>query len=329
MRQTPAAPTSPVLQLTGISKSFEGRPALRDVSLSVASGEVVALLGPNGAGKTTLLSIVAGLLRPDEGEVRVLGRIARPSDRWRKRVIGMAPQELGVYPLLTVEENLCLFGALAEVTRRALPARVVDVAETLQLDGLLTRRAGQLSGGEKRRVHTGAALLHSPPLLLLDEPTAGADVVTRAALLRTVRSLAAAGHAVVYSTHYLGEVEDLDARVVILDRGSVVADEQVSSLIATHGGNIVEFRLDGPVAAMDIGLPVDVDGSVLRVHGGDSAAVITQVIATTPAHRRIVGIRIIQPGLEQVFLAATGRTFEAVDPIGVDGSSSRLEEQAR
>jgi ABC-2 type transport system ATP-binding protein len=209
-----------VLEVRGLTKTFGRMVALDGVNLEIQRGEICALLGQNGAGKTTLTSIVAGLRRPDSGNVLVGGIdvVAKPKEA--SRLIGLVPQEVGVYPTLTVREGMRFFGELADLRGRTLSARIEEVAEALDLTDLLGRTAGRLSGGEKRRVHTAMALVHRPALLLLDEPTAGVDVQTRIRLLNAVRALATDfDTAVCYTTHYLAEVETLRASVAILDDG--------------------------------------------------------------------------------------------------------------
>ena len=223
-----------MLEARDVHKSYGDVIALRGVSLAVSPGEIVALLGPNGAGKTTLISITAGLRRADSGTVTIGPANAAPRSREARRLLGLAPQDLGIYPVLSVADNLGFFGRIAGLTGAELNRRIVEVAELFSLGGALERTAGNLSGGQKRRLHTAAALLHGPPLLILDEPTAGADPTMRSDLLGLVGELAAGGTAVCYSTHYLNEVESLGARVVIIDHGAVVAEGSAAELIAAH-----------------------------------------------------------------------------------------------
>lgn len=211
-----------MLEIINLRKSYGTKTVLQGVTLSVARGQVMSLLGANGAGKTTLASIVAGLRTADSGEVRVGGLDAISRTRFIRRLIGLAPQELGIYPTLSVVENLRFFGRLCGLFGQKLDKRIQEVAEALSLEEILLQTAGTLSGGQKRRLHTGTALLHCPPLVFLDEPTVGADVRTRAEILRLVHSLAAQGSAVVYSTHYLQEVESLGASVCILESGRIL-----------------------------------------------------------------------------------------------------------
>src|ERR1700730_5545475 len=221
-----------MLEVRGLRKSYHHTVALAGVDLDVAAGEIVGLLGPNGAGKTTLVSIVAGLRHPDAGAVHIGGVDALAHPRAARRLLGVAPQDTGVYPTLSCRDNLRFFAELAGLRRRALQAAIDSVAEALGLTELLDRRAQSLSGGERRRLHTAIALVHRPRLVLLDEPTTGADVRTRTQLLGLVAELAAAGSAVLYSTHYLTEIEQLDATVVLIDHGRGIARGSVAELVA-------------------------------------------------------------------------------------------------
>ena len=297
-----------MLRLRGICKAYDGRAVLDDVDLDVAPGEICALLGPNGAGKTTCVSIVAGLRRPDRGTVEVGGVdvVARPGAA--RALLGLAPQDLGVYPVATVRENLHVFGALAGLRRAALGARIEELAAALYLQPLLDRRVAMLSGGQKRRVHTAIALMHKPRLVLLDEPTVGADVETRAALLDVVRNLAADGAAVCYTSHYLGEIEALDAAVAILENGRIVAQGSVEELTRLHAPPMVELTFDGSPPEVDFGADAIRDGNVIRLQAPEPAATAATAI-TTLGHdaSRLLSIELLRPGLESAYLALTGR----------------------
>ena len=226
-----------ILRVENLRKSYGDVVALNGVDLDMHPGEVVGLLGPNGAGKTTMVSIICGLRRADTGSVIVKGVDALAHPQVARQHIGLAPQDLGIYPVVSVRRNLELFGELAGLTRAVLGNQVESVAAALYLDELLDRKAGELSGGQKRRLHTAIALLNDPPLILLDESTTGADVETRQALLELVKDLARRGSAVLYSTHYLQEVETLDASVVIIEHGRVIARGTVDALVSTNGGS--------------------------------------------------------------------------------------------
>jgi ABC-2 type transport system ATP-binding protein len=189
-----------VLNAIGIEKSYGEIKALRGASLHVEAGTIVSLLGRNGAGKSTLLSVIAGLTRPDVGSVSIDGLDVLANPAKASGLVGIAPQHTGIYPPLTVRENLEFFGELSGLKRVERRKRANDVAEQLGLSSLLDRKASNLSGGEARRLHTGCALVHRPKLLMLDEPTVGADVSTRVQLIEAVKTLADEGAAVVYTT---------------------------------------------------------------------------------------------------------------------------------
>jgi ABC-2 type transport system ATP-binding protein len=303
-----------VLHVQSLRKAYGEIEALRGVDLEVASGQIVCLLGPNGAGKTTLVSIVAGLRRADAGVVEVDGLDALGRGVEVRRRIGLAPQDLGLYPVVSVRQNLVLFGQLAGLGGSLLRRRIDEVSEALRITDLLDRRAGTLSGGQKRRLHTAIALLHHPRLLLLDEATTGADVETRGHILELVRGLASEGSAVLYSTHYLGEVEDLQASVVLIDGGRVIAEGATQELIAAHASPVVELTFAGPAPKVDIEQSV-VDGSRLRVRAVDPAATLAQVVPQLPVGS-LRSVEILRPDLEAVYLTLTGRRYDDADQGG-------------
>jgi ABC-2 type transport system ATP-binding protein len=300
--------TEPLLQVAGLRKSYGDVLALESVDLEVRAGEIVGLVGANGAGKTTLISLIAGLHRPDAGSVRIAGVDALARPHTVRRLLGLAPQEVGVYPILTVRQNLEFFGRLSGLSGRELRNRIDDVASGLDLGGLMRRVVKELSGGERRRVHVGMALLHRPRLLLLDEPTSGVDVHTRARFHEAVRTAARAGAGVLYSTHYLAEIEALDASVVILERGRILARGGLDELTSAHSASILELRFEG-------GPPHDVEldgwaweGDRLRNETGRGAAALVALLGRLGTDaERIRSIHVIRPSLETVYLRLTGR----------------------
>ncbi len=300
-----------MLRIAGLRKSYGDVEALRGVDLDVADGEVVALLGPNGAGKTTLVSIVCGLRTADAGAVEVGGIDALSRSREARALIGLAPQDTGIYPVVSVRQNLSLFGELAGVQRRDLTRRVDEVAEALDITDLLDRQAGKLSGGQKRRVHTAIAFMHRPRLLMLDEATTGADVETRSHILNLVRHLADEGSAVVYSTHYLAEVTALTgATVAILDGGEVIARGDVEALVAAHAEPSLDLSFHGPAPRLDRPDTTTVDERRLRVTAPDPAATLVDVLPGLPSGS-LASVEIVRPDLEAVYLALTGRRYDA------------------
>jgi ABC-type multidrug transport system ATPase subunit len=205
----------------GLVKTYRDVRALDGFTLAVAPGEIVGLVGRNGAGKTTFVEVVSGLVRPDAGRVRIgaLDTLANP--RAARAMMGVSPQELALYPAATVAEHLRLFGALAGLRRAALRRAVADIAERMELTAVLGRPSGLLSGGQRKRTQAATALIAEHPLLLLDEPTVGADPESRTRLLAVVKERANAGAAVVYTTHYLPELAELGATTAVADKGRV------------------------------------------------------------------------------------------------------------
>ena len=237
-----------MLEARGLVKRYGARAALDGFDLDVRAGEITGLIGHNGAGKTTFMEVVTGLVRPDRGEVRVAGIDARRRPRAARRLLGIAPQELALYLTATVRDNLRLFGALAGLRGGPLRRAVDEIAEELMLTDVLGQRAGLLSGGQRRRTQAATAMVGGAPLLLLDEPTAGADPQTRTALLAAVRARAAAGAAVLYTTHYLPELADLDATLAVARAGRVIARGSQDSLTRGLPGEL-RLRFDGDAGA--------------------------------------------------------------------------------
>jgi ABC-2 type transport system ATP-binding protein len=231
------APTATAIEAAGLQKSYGKRLVLRDVSFSVGVGEVVGLLGPNGAGKTTTLSILATLLAPDQGKVLVTGLDVRRERHAVRRKLGLVPQSLALYPALSVLENAQLFGRIHGLSAAQARAAAMRALKEVQLAERARDAVRTLSGGMKRRLNLACALVHSPEVLLLDEPSVGVDPQSRQKILETVREIARAGATAIYSTHYMEEVEELCDRVFLIDRGQVVAAGTVVELIAKAGGH--------------------------------------------------------------------------------------------
>ena len=225
--------TPPALLARDIHKTYGPNQVLRGVSLRVEPGQILGLLGRNGAGKSTFITIACSLRRADSGSVAICG--VDPTQNNVGELIGYAPQELGIYPDLTVAQNLGYFGRLHGLGRRAAKARSEEVMEMLGLTGKANQSAKHLSGGQQRRLHAGMAIMHRPKLIFMDEPTVGADVEARSQILDTVRHLAAEGAAVVYTSHYLAEFEELGADVAVLNQGRLVAQGSLEQIVATYG----------------------------------------------------------------------------------------------
>ena len=219
-----------MLEVRSLRKTYGDLVAVHDVSFVVQPGEVVGLLGPNGAGKTTTVSMIAGLVTPAAGQVLIGGQPLSGDTDPRKRRIGLVPQDLALYDELSALANLRFFGSLYDLPPADLERAI---ASSLQLVGLSERagdRVGSFSGGMKRRLNLAASLLHDPDILLLDEPTVGVDPQSRLAIFANLEALKARGKGLLYTTHYMEEVERLADRVVVVDHGRVVASDTLEGL---------------------------------------------------------------------------------------------------
>jgi ABC-2 type transport system ATP-binding protein len=241
-----------MLDIKHLKKSFGPLVAVDDVSFGLAAGQLVGLLGPNGAGKTTTVSMIAGLLTPDHGEVLVGGRRLAGDTDPAKRRIGLVPQDLALYDELTARDNLRFFGALYDLTGRALDEAIAAAMALVELSDRLKDRVKTFSCGMKRRLNLAAGLLHDPDILLLDEPTVGVDPQSRNAIFDNLEALKRRGKALLYTTHYMEEAERLADRIVVIDHGRVIADDTLTGLqsrVAAVGGARAKDRGEGAPGA--------------------------------------------------------------------------------
>jgi ABC-2 type transport system ATP-binding protein len=301
-RRPPARLMTPAIQVTEVTKRYGSLEALAGVSLEVAQGEFFGLLGPNGAGKTTLISILAGIVRAKSGTARVMGYDVLAQYREARRSLGVVPQELVFDPFFTVREALTIQSGYYGLRRN--DAWIDEVIHHLDLADKADTNMRALSGGMKRRVLVGQALVHKPPVIVLDEPTAGVDVELRHGLWSFIRRLNRDGHTIVLTTHYLEEAEALCGRIAMLKQGRVVALDTTRNLLDTYGGRYVELRLDAgrlPEALAPLVVERQ-NGHAWRLALKDYAE-LERVLATLrEAGLRIQEMEIVQPDLEEVFV---------------------------
>jgi ABC-2 type transport system ATP-binding protein len=302
-----------------LEKRFGATTAVADVSFSAAPGEVLGLLGPNGAGKSTIVNMLAGLVPADRGTVRIDGVTLRTGADPKKRSLGVVPQEIALFDDLPARMNLEFFGALYGLAGDALAVRVAAVLELTRLADRAREPPKEFSGGMRRRLNIACALLHEPQILLLDEPTVGVDPQSRNAIFETIEALSAAGRTLVYTTHYMEEVERLCDRVVIIDHGRVLADDTLKRLLASAPvSNKLTLRYDvSPDSAALAELErlpgithVELIGSGLSIAAVDLGTAAPQVLERLAARgfscQELTSRR---ANLEDVFLALTGRTL--------------------
>ncbi|MBP2707927.1 ABC transporter ATP-binding protein [Microbispora sp. RL4-1S] len=301
-----------------MSKRYGDVVAVDDVGFSVAPGQAYGLLGPNGAGKTTTISMLVGLVRPDTGTVRVGGTDLAADPITAKARIGYVPQEIALYPELTGRENLRFFGRLYGLPRRELTGRIAEVLGLVGLADRADAKLGTYSGGMKRRINIGAALLHRPEVLILDEPTVGVDPHSRKAILDGVERLVADGMALLYTSHYMEEIERVCDRAAIIDHGRIIADGTHQELISLVGAaDTVELVLDGEVDAAFARLRA-VEGVIEAVRTGPSSVrliaeggryLLPALITAVEGGATVTATQVVEPDLEATFLHLTGSSL--------------------
>lgn len=307
---------SPAIEVKGLVKKYGDRVAVNRVDLSILEGEIFGLLGPNGAGKSTTISILATLSAPDVGEVRICGYdLAREAGRI-KPLIGFVPQDLALYPTLSARDNLSFFGRIEGLRGELLRERV-DSA--LALAGLTDRAKDAVhtfSGGMKRRLNIAVGLIHQPRVLFLDEPTVGVDPQSRNFIFEHVERLKAEGMTILYTTHYMEEVERLCDRTAIMDSGRVLVTDTPRGLIALLGGGIIYagFPSDciGDLLPSIQGLPhvhaVSAQDARLKIETRNSnLALLSLIDFCNKRNIRILSLEVLDPNLESVFLHLTGK----------------------
>jgi ABC-2 type transport system ATP-binding protein len=303
-------PVETVVAIRGVTKRYGPLVAVDGIDLGIRRGEIFGLLGPNGAGKTTLISMIAGLLRPTSGEISVLGHDVVREYRETRRAIGLVPQEINFDPFFNVEETLRMQAGYFGV--RLAEERLVEILGALDLLAKRTTNSRALSGGMKRRLLIGKALVHDPAVLFLDEPTAGVDVELRRALWSYVRRLRERGTTIVLTTHYLEEAEELADRIGVIDRGRLLVVEDKGVLLSRHGAKVLRLSLARPLAALPAplaaaGARLEAGGSVVsfEASGGDALGPLLAAVAEEGLAVRDVETR--RTTLEDVFVRLVSR----------------------
>ena len=307
-----------MLEVKSLHKRYGALVAVDEVSFTAHPGEMVGLLGPNGAGKTTTVSMIAGLLPPDSGEVRVAGDPVRSETDPVKRRMGLVPQDLALHDELSAHENLSLFGALYDLSGARLRAAI---DRNLELVGLADRakdRTAHFSGGMKRRLNLAAALLHDPEILLLDEPTVGVDPQSRNAIFSNLEELKRRGKTLVYTTHYMEEAERLCDRIIIVDHGKVIANDTLAAVRQlVPSVNLLHLEIsnpgaDGwyaPIRELAGVQAVDVENHTLHVRLDDLLAGSPRVMEWLREQGYLcLHLASQRADLETVFLTLTGRS---------------------
>ena len=293
---------SPAIRIAGVTKRFRSLQALAGVDLEIAQGEFFGLLGPNGAGKTTLISSLAGLARPDSGTLEVMGHDVVRDYRAARMALGVVPQELVFDPFFTVREMLVLQSGYFGLKKN--DAWIDEILHHLDLTSKANANMRMLSGGMKRRALVAQALVHRPPVIVLDEPTAGVDVELRQGLWHFIRKLNRDGHTIVLTTHYLEEAETLCGRIAMLKAGRVVALDTTANLLQRFASHALKVKLAAPVV-----LPAELAAKATRQEGAelefgfDRFDEVAELLAgIKSAGGTIVDMALGTPDMEQVFV---------------------------
>jgi len=308
-----------IVSVDSLVKRFGEFIAVDDVSFSIAEGEIFGLLGPNGAGKTTTISVISCLLSPDSGDALVDGHSVRTDSTGVRSVLGVVPQEIALYPTLTAEENLRFWGKMYGLHGKEL-AEAVDYGLGMAgLEDHARQRVETFSGGMKRRINIAAGVLHRPRVLLMDEPTVGIDPQSRNHILETVRGLNREGMTVLYTSHYMEEVEALCDRIAIMDHGRLIAQGTLEELQALVGDEDrirvtpAEDNADVAAALSVLRALPDISraefvGGVIEILTPAAAPALAGVVAAFAGEGTGVrAVEVVEPDLESVFLHLTGR----------------------
>jgi len=291
------------IDVQGVEKRYGSFVALDGVSLTIAEGEFFALLGPNGAGKTTLISALAGLTRASAGTLSVMGHDVVSDYRAARRALGIVPQEIVFDPFFSVRETLRFQAGYYGIARSpALDRWIDELLSKLSLSDKADLNMRQLSGGMKRRVLVAQALVHRPPVIVLDEPTAGVDVELRQTLWAFIRELNATGHTILLTTHYLEEAQQLCSRIAMMKLGKIVALDTTDHLLNAFSERVLRVKLDGELPATQVALRTRLTGAWHHFAIHDLAEVETRLAALREAGARITSMEVAEPDLEEVFV---------------------------
>lgn len=324
---------SPILEVENLVKKFGEHQAVKGVSFEVEEGEVFGLLGPNAAGKTTTISMLTGILTPTSGTARVGGYDILTQSFETKRMIGLVPQDIALYPTLSARANLNFFGNIYGLHSKALESRVDDVLEVVALTDRQKEPIEKFSGGMKRRVNIAAGLVHQPRVLFLDEPTVGVDPQSRNHIFESVLKLNKdRGTTIIYTSHYMEEVELLCNRVAIIDQGQIIALDTIKNLIGMLGGGVIQFGMSEvdddllrqmkfipAVTSVTLVSRVELSGedqpeggksNLVKIEAENSQQAVVNLIGFLGDRKlHITSLEILQPNLESVFLHLTGKNL--------------------
>ncbi len=305
-----------ILEIRNLRKSYKDLTAVNDLSFSVEKGEIHGILGPNGAGKSSTINCILGIVTPDSGKVVFDGK--DNLKKWKSN-IGYVPQELAIYDELTAEENIRFFCSLYKFSSADVKAKVEKALDFVGLTDVRNKKAGTFSGGMKRRLNMACAIVHEPKLIIMDEPTVGIDPQSRNRILENVKKLNEAGATILYTTHYMPEVEEICSKLTVIDHGKIIASGTKRDIITMIGKDVlltVEFKDNGgdlsgfvnEISACSGVTNVKVEENSAKITHPEDAAVIDKIISAALSNGlTIVNIKSEEPSLDEIFLTLTGK----------------------
>lgn len=307
-----------IVEVKNLIKRYGNVLAVDNISFSIKEGEIFGLLGPNGAGKTTAIEAIIGIRNADKGEISIFGKDMKRHASEIKRHIGIVPQDIAIYPDLTAYENVEFFGRLYDLRGPLLKSRVEEV---LEFTGLLDKRkqqARKFSGGMKRRLNIACALVHKPRLIIMDEPTVGIDPQSRKHIIESVKKMRDEGSTIIYTSHYMEEVEELCSYIAIMDHGKIIArgsKEELKAFVTVEEKTVItldgmNYTMVDRIKSMDNVIDCSVVGNVITIisrKGTNNLNSIIQLIIDSGS--QIISLASEKPDLETVFLTLTGRTL--------------------
>jgi len=305
-----------IVEVKDLVKRFEQFLAVDNVNFSIKEGEIFGLLGPNGAGKTTTISAITGMSKIDSGEIKLFGMDMKNKEREIKRQVGIVPQDLAIYEDLTTYENICYFGRLYGLRGEKLKE---SVNKAMEFVGLLDRKNDypkKFSGGMKRRLNIAIGIVHNPKLIILDEPTVGIDPQARSYIISSIKKLNKMGATIIYTSHYMEEVEELCNRMVIMDNGKVIAmgtKDELKAMVSLDEKidievSFVNFTILDKIKSLNGITDCSIQGNKITVVAKKSNKIVQKIInIISSAESDIVSLNVENPTLETVFLTLTGK----------------------
>ncbi|WP_370042918.1 ABC transporter ATP-binding protein [Lysinibacillus sp. RC79] len=306
-----------MLEIKNLTKSFTNVNIISDLTLNIKRGEVYGLIGPNGAGKTTLISIICGLIKPTKGSITFDGENILGDNAKLKKLLGIVPQDIALYSALSAKDNLLFWGRMYNLSGEELKERVAECLKLVGLDDRANEKISTFSGGMKRRINIAAAILHEPELLIMDEPTVGIDPQSRNHILETIKQLNSNGMTVIYTSHYMEEVEYLCDRIGIIDHGKLIVQGTIKEVILQIGNESkVFFSLqnynEGLLGGITQTVPgiVEIESNKLMISTENVHQTLIEILeAVRNLEESLATIDILYPNLETCFLQITGKSL--------------------